>query len=245
MISNEILTSEAAAFKSDARKRFEAALTALIALAYKYRVMGGDFLWEKDPDLDAEANRILRGMSDSAMEDAKRRAYTIVNAMDLDEFDEAWEYVSNDEERGMLYSFDMAGSHLKELLEIWIALAFVNKLTPTYLRITIIRYLANPYLSALWKGLPGNLINWGSGYQKDLINQITLIGQDGIISAARYAEWLDEVRKGAAYYIRRRGSNYDCPQCDSECGIPIPIEVPFYESHPRCMCWPEYHYENV
>lgn len=246
MIDGEKLASEAAAFKNDARKRFEAALTALIALAYEYKIMGANFLWDKDPDLDREANRILRGMSEGAMEDAKKRALRIVEGMNLDEFEEAWEYESNKtEEDGMLYAFDMAGSHLKELLEVWIALAFVNNLGKEYLKISIIRYLSNPYLSALWKNLPGGIIKWGSGFQRNLINQIALIGQDGIISAARFAEWLDESRKGATYYIRRRGSTFHCPQCDSECGIPIPITMPFEESHARCMCWPEYHYEEI
>ena len=72
-----------------------------------------------------------------------------------------------------------------------------------------------------------------------------VIGQNLIIDGARAHEWRKEMAGGATYYVRRRGSNYDCPDCDSLCGYPIPIDVPFERLHSRCVCWAEYHYDEM
>lgn len=244
-MTNERITQEAAEFKGDARRLFEEALAALIALAFKYKSMGANFLWDADPVLDAEANKILRGLSDNAVAAAKARVARIIEEADWGDAEYAWDATSEMGGTPVLTRFDMAGSHLKELMEIWIAIAFVQGMTQTYLKISVMRYLTSPYASSLWSRLPKNLLSWGSGYQRNLVNQIALIGQDAIISAVRYAEWAVASGNGATYYIRRRGSSFYCPECDAQCGHPIPISIPFFESHARCMCWPEYHFEPM
>lgn len=240
MLDNDKLAWTAARFKADTSRELEKAVRELVALAYKYQYAGENFLWDMDPELDREANRILRELSDTLAEKARKMASAIVSDEIGEEyFDVAWEHDDGDDT--ILTRLDMQGSHLKELLEIWIALAFVNNLTKGELRVMVSRYMANPFASPLWRGLPPGVLAWGRGYSMNILDQIAVIGQNAIISATRYAEWLAALAEGATYYIRRRGSGYDCPECDSMCGYPIPIDVPFEYVHSRCMCWPEYH----
>ena len=246
MIDNEFLAKRAASFRQQSKKEFDKAVDALIALAFKYKGMGADFLWEKDPELNFEANQILRDLSDSLAEKAKAIARGVVeDSLDYYDFDEAWDRDGGDGYIPILTSFDQQGSFLKELLEIWIALSFVNGIRSGELRVLISRYMSNPFASPLWRGLPADILKWGRGFSKNIADQIAVIGQNAIIAAVRYAEWVDAQAQGAEYYIRRRGSGYDCPECDSLCGYPISIEIPFEFLHSRCMCFPEFYFEPM
>lgn len=246
MLNNELVAAKTAAYKKDSRKEFDKAVAALIALAWRYRRVGADFLWDKDPELEMEANRICRELSDALAQRAKLVAAEIMeDSLGEYDFDEAWDAKTGDDYIPVITRFDQQGSFLKELLEVWIALAFVHSLTQGELRVMISRYLANPFTSPLWKDLPKDILQWGRGYPKDIASQIAVIGQNSIIAAVRNAEWQDARADGATYYIRRRGSYFDCPDCDSLCGYPIPIEVPFEFLHSHCMCVAEYHYEPL
>lgn len=246
-VSNQRIVKEAAAFKADASKEFDKAVKALLDLVWSYGNPTEDFLFEADPELDAKANAILRGLSDNLVARAKARAAAIVReSLGGYGFDESWEEAADEDDATIIFRFDMEGSHLKELLEVWIALAAVNAIRKSELRVMISRYLKNPYASPLWKGIPLDAIKWGRGYSRDIIDQLALIGQNAIVGTARHAEWMKELENGAAYYIRRRGSNYDCAVCDEMANKPIPISIPFQFLHSRCMCWPEYFYgENL
>lgn len=244
MLNNDILASKAASFTKDSRKEFDKAVAALISLAFRYGYMGADFLWDKDPNLYDEAMRICRNLSDALAERAKAIAMELVaGSFDYYDFDEDWDAERDEWYIPVLTRFDQQGSFLMELLEVWIALAFVHSISRGELLVMVSRYLSNPFSSPLWRGLPNDILNWGRGYRKDIAKQISVIGIDAIIASVRAAEWQDAAAKGATYYIRRRGSNYDCPECDEECGKPIPIETPFEFLHSHCMCWPEYHYD--
>ncbi len=241
MLDNETLTKKVAAFKKESRKDFDKAVAALIALAFLHKDMGADFLWDKDPELDAEANRICRELSDTLTEKAKDLARDAVKELDDYDIEEFWDVARDEWFVPVTTRFDQQGSFLKELLEIWVAIAFLHGLTQSELRVEISRYLANPFLSPLWRGLPRDILKWGRGYSKNIAEQIAVIGQNAILSAVRLAEWQNAKDNGATYYIRRRGSGYDCPDCDDLCGYPIPIDEPFEFLHSRCMCWAEYH----
>jgi len=242
MLDQSKLVDGTASFKRTAQKEFDKALAELIALAFRYAKAGADFLWDMDPQLDAEANQILRNLSDTLAEKAKAIARAVVmDAISGYDFDQAWDRDDFDAFVPIVTRLDLEGSHLKELLEIWLALAFVNNISKGELRVLISRYLANPYASPLWNGLPRDLLKWGRGYAKNILEQITVIGQNAIVSAARFAEWQDALDNGNTYYIRRRGSGYDCKVCEDMANKPIPISVPFEVPHPRCMCWPEFH----
>ena len=242
-MSNDRLVEEVSAYRNDSKRTFEEAVAALIALAFRYSHLGANFLWDSNPVLERECNQILRGMSEKFREAAKRRAVALIEEEGWDE--DAFEMSDGEGENTLLWRFDMAGSHLRELLEIWVAIAFVEKMTPAYLKICVLRYLGNPYAAPMWSRLPKGLLRWGAGYQKDIAAQIALIGQDAIVNAVRLAEWMDASANGAVYYIRRRGSNYDCDICEDLANVPIPIEVPWEFTHSRCMCYPEYHYEPI
>ena len=246
-MNNDSVLRAAASFKRDASREFDKAVRALLDIVWSKREPTRDFRFTDDPALDAEANAILRGLSDALVEKAKARAEALIRESIADyDFEEAWDYVDEeDKTTPLLWRFDMQGSHLKDLLEIWIALAVVNNIHKAELRVLISRYLNNPYASPLWKGVPKGALAWGRGYSKNILDQIGIIGQNAIIGTARRAEWEDESAKGATYYIRRRGSYFDCPDCDSLCGYPIPIEVPFEIKHSRCCCFPEYHYDTI
>lgn len=227
------ITDSAAAYKKDAEDHFNEAVAALLLLAWKRRREDFSF---RDEDFYDEALAICITMTDKCAESARRWLEEITDEQ------EAWDAVYDDDIQAR---FDMAGSHLLELLEVWISVSVVNNWSLEQTRVMITRYRANPYASPAWSGLPRVLLRWGRGYDKDVAKQIKKIGQDTIISGARYAQWMDEAAKGATYYIRRRGSTYDCPVCDSLCGYPIPMTEPFDFPHSRCMCYPEYHYEPL
>ena len=245
MLDNETLTRKVAAFKKESRKDFDKAVAALIALAFLHKDMGADFLWDKDPALDAEANRICRELSDTLTEKAKDLARDAVKELDDYDIEEFWDVARDEWFVPVTTRFDQQGSFLKELLEIWVALAFVYGLSQGELRVEISRYLANPFLSPFWSRLPKNILKWGRGYPKNIAEQLAVIGQNAILSAVRLAEWRNAKDNGATYYIRRRGSGYDCDECDSLANHPIPIDEPFEVPHSRCMCYPEYHFDEM
>lgn len=245
-ISNDRLISVAAAFKREAAREFDKAVKALLDLVWAKRAPSRDFRFTDDPEIDAEANAILRGLSDTLVASAKAKAEAIIreSLTDYDfgeEWTEDWESANDEGDEPLLWRFDMEGSHLRDLLEIWIGLAVLNGISKSELRVEISRYLKNPYASPLWRGVPKGALAWGRGYSKDIVDQIAVLGQNAIALAARRAEQRNEKDNGATYYIRRRGSNYDCDECDDLCGYPIPIDEPFDIPHSRCMCYPEYH----
>lgn len=246
MLNNQTLTARAASYKKDSRKEFDKAVSALIALAFGYKRFGADFLWDADPELNDEANRICRNLSDALAELAKRTAKEVMDEkLDNYDFDTAWEAGNDEYGTPVLTRFDQQGSFLKELLEVWVALAFVYSIPESELRVLVSRYLSNPYASNLWRGIPRDILKWGKGYARNIADQITLIGQDAIVAATRNAEWQNAMADGAQYYIRRRGSYYDCDECQEMANTPIPIEIPFEIPHARCMCYPEYHYKSI
>ena len=249
-VSNDRLVSEAAAFRRDASREFDRVVKALLDLVWSKKAPTRDFRFTDDAELDAEANAILRGLSDTLAARAKARAESIIrDSLPEYDFGEEWEddWDATDDEDGtpLLWRFDMEGSHLRDLLEIWIAIAVLDGIAKSELRVLISRYISNPFASPLWSGVPKGALAWGRGYSKNILEQITVIGQNAIVRASRRAEQREERRGGATYYIRRRGSNYDCDVCEDMANVPIPIDVPFDFPHPRCMCYPEYHYGPI
>jgi len=246
MPNNQRLTKLAASFRNAASSEFDRAVKKLIALAWEYGEPTDNFLWETNPEMDAKANEILRELSDNLARKAKETARSaIANELEFLDFNELWDEANGDDGGAtLLFRFDMQGSHIKELLAIWIALAAVNHIGKTHLRILISRYINNPFTAPLWKGIPLDALRWGSGYSKNIVAQLAVIGQNAIVAAKRLAEWKEAAENGADYYIRRRGSNYDCKECDALCNKPIPMDVPFEFLHSNCMCYAEYHYPD-
>lgn len=238
MLNQSDLIQTVAAYKEDSKDHFWEAVAALLALAWPYRKEG--FKFDNTFPLYDHALVVCIDMSDACISSAKDRLSEAVEDIDWD--GDPWQeaFSVETEER-----FDMSGTHLLDLLAIWISIAAVNGWTKGYTRVMVSRYLSNPFLCPAWKDVQRDAIAWGRGYARDITEQLAIIGQGIILSGARYAEQEDERAKGAQYYIRRRGSTYDCPDCEEMANIPIPIEVPFVVSHPRCVCFPEYHNEPI
>ena len=242
MLNQQTLIRETADYKRDARRIFDAHLASLLALAWPFR-NAEEFSFELNDDLMAASYEECIELTDECAENAEKHFLTaVVNLGDTFDAEEVWNGVYDESQEA---SYDMAGSHLLDLLTAWIGVAAANEWTKDYTRIMIGRYLANPYLCPQWNIVPREMLAWGVGYAKDISEQMAVIGQNLIVQASRYAEWLDESAQGATYYIRRRGSTYDCPACDELCGYPIPISEPFDFVHSRCLCFPEYHYEPI
>lgn len=239
-MDDKTLTRQAAAYARDASRHHDAAAKALLALAWDRRREGFSFSRE---DIYGEALAICVDMSDKCAASARTRLADIIgDAYDTIDEDTAWNAVYDDDTQAR---FDMAGSHLLSLLDVWIGVAVAQGWSQQQTLEAMRRYRNNPYASPEWDGIPRVLLRWGRGYDKDIAKQLAKIGQDVIISGTRFAEWTDAAAKGATYYIRRRGSTYDCPDCDALCGYPIPIAEPFDFVHSRCMCYAEYHYEPL
>ena len=236
MIKNEKLTIEAAKYKTEAKSRFDNALAALLSLAWEHKSMGDSFSFQADPAMYERALEICRELSEQCMKDAEAIVRTI--------FDEEIEMDSDAADKA-LESFDMAGSHLLQLLDAWVVVAFSNGYSMAYTSISVVRYMNNPFASGMFGAWGKDVMKWGRGYERNIINQLAVIGQNLVIDVVRLEEWKRESKNGATYYIRRRGSSFDCPTCDEQCGTRIPISVPFVRTHSRCCCWPEYHYEKI
>lgn len=236
MINRKDIAKEAADFKGDAKKRFDEALSALIALAWANREYGNEFSYEASEAIYAEALRICREMSDNLLEDAKRRIYALVETLDYADEEVAFEQFRDDARERM----DLAGSQLITLLDMWVSEAFARGFTESYTRISVQRYMANPIASGLFGAWGKDIWKWGRGYDKNLPNRLSTIGRNLILDSVRYAEWVDAQAQGYDYYIVHRGSGFDCPVCDEGCEVEIPITIPFSKFHPNCMCWPQY-----
>ena len=120
-VSNDRLVAEAAAFKREAAREFDKAVKELLDLVWAKRVPTRDFRFTDDPEIDAEANAILRDLSDTLVAKAKARAEAIIRASLADydfgeEWTEDWEAANNEDGEPLLWRFDMEGSHLRDLL---------------------------------------------------------------------------------------------------------------------------------
>ena len=244
MLNHHKINASLDEFAGASKKRFNDALAALLELAWKYKHLGADFSFDADETLYKEALRYCVQLSDGCIEDARKIAYTLITDS-LDYTDEEVSFETALSERGAGLSFDLAGEHLLDLLSVWVGLALAKNYTKGYLRVLISRYMNNPFLSPLWREAGIKRFGWGPGYALNIYKQLSLIGADLIIDSARYAEWVDAMANGALYYVRHRGSSFDCPECDSLCGKKIPIETPFERPHPRCQCYPEYFFEPM
>lgn len=226
------------------------AVTRILALAYVYKeFVEGEFRFEDFPDLNERVNAILRGLSDKGAEIARQRVRDALALLDgeYEDYEDIVEEVENENE-GMLWAFDMHSSNLKKLLEGWLTIAFANGWSQADTLAGILSNLDEPQTSPMWrdairaKMIDPNEYRFGRGYQRNIPNAMRVLAVYIITKAFMLSEQRMYANRGAAYYIRRRGSNYDCPECDSLVGYPIPIDEPFVMLHPNCLCIAEYHF---
>lgn len=226
------------------------AVTRILALAYLYKeFVEGEFRFEDFPDLDERVNAILRGLSDKGAEIARQRVRDALALLDgeYEDYEDIVEEVENENE-GMLWAFDMHSSNLKKLLEGWLTIAFANGWSQADALAKIASNLDEPQTSPMWrdairaKVIDPNEYRFGRGYQRNIPNAMKVLAVWVIIRVFAEAQRREQTAKGATFYVRHRGSNYNCPECDDLCEIPFPIEEPITIPHPNCMCWTEYFY---
>lgn len=232
------------------RRAVQDAVAQILALAYPYAdFVEGEFRFEDFPDLDEKVNAILRDLSDKGMEVLKSRIADALALLDgeYEDFADIVEETEN-EGNGVLWAFDLHSSNLKKLLEGWITIGFTQKLLQGALLAKILGYMDAPQDAPMWRDavrqhlIDPNEYHFGKGYQRNIPDAMKVLAIYIITKVFMLSEQRVERGKGATFYIRHRGSTYDCPECDSLCEYPIPIEEPFEYPHPRCMCWAEYFY---
>lgn len=240
MAKRERTISEMAAVRDDVRNRTREAIEAILALVWEYRA--SDFTFASQPDIDARVNRILQELSDGNLSDAEKRAKRLLEQLDLEDWEDgSLEYGERKiDGENALWRLDLHASHLKELLEGWLAVAAMYGWSKAKTVQNVWAYLSDPSALKEWRESGRGKPRWGRGYSRNVVSGMTVVSQDLIATVGAYAGYMRAVQSGAAYFIRHRNSGYQCPECDSYCEKKIPISEIIFQTHPRCVCYNEY-----
>lgn len=236
-MSDEILINQMARVKDDVRPKMSDAVVAIIALCWDARREG--FSFADFPDLEKRANEILVKMSDGILSEMERRAKLALIEEELQEYEEeSLSFVENEERYGetVLFRIDREADHLKELLAGWLAVAALTKMTRNELERDFWVYLGDVTASPKWRESGVKPPRWGKGYQANLLNGFTVIGQDMVNRAYQYARVQDFGAKGAVGYRTIRNSNYHCPLCDEMTRRIWNLNEVVLPYHARCVC---------
>lgn len=217
------------------------------------RTLGKGFSYGAVPGLDRRVNSLLVELSDRCLAETEGLMREAALEAGLTEEDDAdsvvlWvgkgKYGKDARSRSDLYC-----SHLKYILEGWLAIGFAKKWTAAYIAARAASDSA-PYTAPEWraafreKGWGPDIITsggyrWGSGVPVSPSKGLSLGAGTMVVSAYRHAELIRYGRLGAVRYRVRRGSNYPCALCDSLCGITWPIDMEVLPAHPHCVCYAE------
>lgn len=235
--------------KSDVERRLRKCIPEIIRECSAFGYLGKNFTFDVS-NLSDKVNQRLISLSDEILSDIEERAR---RAAEYAEEEDEWTplilpYITRQiGEEDMVQRLDKHCSTLRYFLEGWIAIGMVNKLQEYELTNNIFAYLDNPLASPLWKealnaGYLSNAIRsgsyiYGKGNQKNVLKALTEIEQYAINEAFQYGRILHYGKTGAIGYMIHRGSTYDCPHCDSNCGFVIPLNDIRVPQHPRCVCY--------
>lgn len=236
------------------RRLMENGALDIALLCEKGRRLGRRFTYAAVAGLEAEVNRALVALSDRCMENTSEMMRSAARTAGLEEkYDEesvlAWVRASrwgeNERERSDSYC-----SHLKYILEGWLAIGFAKDWSAALIAEKAASDL-NPYLTPEWKAAvreggygpeiltePGGY-RWGKGTPVSPAKGVALGAGAMVTAALRHSELIKYGRLGAVGYRVRRGSNYPCALCDSLCGITWPIDMEVLPAHPHCVCYAE------
>lgn len=234
------------------RKLVEEGCLDIAAACEPGRALGKGFSYEAVPGLDRKVNLMLVELSDRCMEKTEELEREAALEAGLAEDDEdaviAWVGSSRFGD-GAQGRFDSYCSHLKYILEGWLAIGFAKKWSSSYIAARAASEL-DPYLTPEWraafreKGWGPDIIasggyRWGQGVPVSPAKGLALGSGAMVASAYRHAELVKYGRSGATGYRVHRGSNYPCALCDSLCGITWPIDMEVLPAHPHCVCYAE------
>ena len=241
---------EMAKAKDDVERRLRQYIPEIIRECMAFGYLGKNFTFDIS-DLSDRVNSRLIALSDAILGDIESRAkWAISYAEEEDDEDAILLYIKRKiGEEDIVQRLDKHCSTLRYFLEGWIAIGIVNKLKEYELTNNILSYIDNPFASPLWQeafnagylstAIRSGGYSYGKGNQRNVLSALTEIERYAINEAFQYGRLLHYGKTGAIGYIIHRGSSYDCPHCDSNCGFVIPLNDIRVPQHPRCVCWTE------
>lgn len=241
---------EMAKAKYDVERRLRQYIPEIIRECIAFGYLGKNFTFDVS-DLSDRVNSRLIALSDAILEDIESRAkWAISYAEEEDDEDAILLYIKRKiGEEDIVQRLDKHCSTLRYFLEGWIAIGIVNKLKEYELTNNILSYIDNPFASPLWQeafnagyystAIRSRGYSYGKGNQRNVLAALTEIERYAINEAFQYGRLLHYGKTGAIGYIIHRGSSYDCPHCDSNCGFVIPLNDIRLPQHNRCCCWSE------
>ena len=235
--------------KGDVERQLRKYIPEIIQECMAFAYLGKGFTFEYK-EISDKVNALLISLSDAILEDIEARARkSIVFAEEEEDEDVILAYIRRTiGEEDIVQRIDKHCSTLRFFLEGWMAIGIVNKIEKNELTNEILRHIDNPFTSPLWKdaltqGYLSGAINgkysFGKGNQKNVLSALTEIERYAINEAFQYGRLLHYGKTEAIGYIIHRGSSYDCPHCDSNCGFVIPLDDIRVPQHTRCCCWTE------
>lgn len=241
---------EMAKAKDDVERRLRQYIPEIIRECKAFGYLGKNFTFDVS-DLSDRVNSRLIALSDAILDDIESRAkWAISYAEEEDDEDAILLYIKRKiGEEDIVQRLDKHCSTLRYFLEGWIAIGMVNKLKEYELTNNILSYIDNPFASPLWQeafnagyystAIRSRGYSYGKGNQRNVLAALTEIERYAINEAFQYGRLLHYGKTGAIGYIIHRGSSYDCPHCDSNCGFVIPLNDIRLPQHNRCCCWSE------
>ena len=241
---------EMAKAKDDVERRLRQYIPEIIRECMAFGYLGKNFTFDVS-DLSDRVNSRLIALSDAILDDIESRAkWAISYAEEEDDEDAILLYIKRKiGEEDIVQRLDKHCSTLRYFLEGWIAIGIVNKLQEYELTNNILSYIDNPFASPLWQeafnagyystAIRSRGYSYGKGNQRNVLSALTEIERYTINEAFQYGRLLHYGKTGAIGYMIHRGSSYDCPHCDSNCGFVIPLNDIRLPQHNRCCCWSE------
>lgn len=234
--------------QEDVERQLRIYIPEIIRECASFAYLGKYFTFDYTAELDDTINARLIALSDAIMEDIEARARKAIEYAEAEEDEDAiLFYIRRPiEEQDIVQRLDKHCSTLRHFLEGWIAIGMVNKINEHELTNIILSYIDNPLASPLWQeafnaGYLSSSIrggySFGKGNQKNVLSALSEVERYAINEAFQYGRILGYGKKGAIGYVIHRGSSYDCPHCDSNCGFVIPLNDIRVPQHNRCVCF--------
>lgn len=236
--------------KGDVERRLRDSIPEIIRECMAFAYLGKNFTFDV-ADLSYRVNQRIISLSDEILDDIESRARKAIEyAEEEDEEEAILLYIKRRiGEEDIVKRLDKHCSTLRYFLEGWIAIGMVNKLKEYELTNNILSYIDNPFASPLWQeafnagylstAIRSRGYSYGKGNQRNVLLALTEIERYAINEAFQYGRLLHYGKTRAIGYIIHRGSSYDCPHCDSNCGFVIPLNDIRLPQHNRCCCWSE------
>lgn len=247
----ERVIEEMARAQSDVERELRKYIPEIIKECMAWSYLGNAFTFDFSQEVSNRVNLKLIALSDAILDDIESRARKAIEyAEEEDDEDAILLYIKRKiGGEDIVQRLDKHCSTLRYFLEGWIAIGMVNKIKDYELTNQILSYIDNPFASPLWQeafnagylstAIRSRGYSYGKGNQRNVLSALTEIERYAINEAFQYGRLLHYGKTGAIGYIIHRGSSYDCPHCDSNCGFVIPLNDIRLPQHTRCCCWSE------